>query len=586
MVDVSKLNKMQLLGGYFEKHFPDDFVEINKLPPKKFQEKLYWYVHGLTNYPTCPVCGKIPTFICFSQGYRAYCSRKCLNSDPNKKQRTKDTCISRYGGVAPACSTTVRAKTQRTCQERYGVNWATSSETIRKKIRSTFQKKYGVDSAGMIPEVHEKSKTTCIERYGGVGMASPELCEKSRQTRLGRYNNIYYSNTQQSVQSQRTRYGGVGCESQEILNKYLETRRQTIMSEHDFIIGFTESGEWICKCPHKECTKCQEKSFIITSDRYRDRSNDGTELCTKLLPIQPSHSTGTTIELFVRNVLDGINVEYETNKGIFDGQHADIWIPSKNIAIECNGTYYHSTLLKSPLYHINKVKNARSKGIKLLTFWSDQIHNHPEIVASMIRTKMGYTKQSIGARKCKVKQVPAVLANKFLENNHIQGITPSSVKLGLYFEDQLVSLMTFTKNAACQGSKNKSPNEWVLNRFCNKIDTRVIGGAGKLLNYFIKTYVPDSIVSFSHNDISNGELYKKLGFTTNGKINTSYYYIKGNRRYHRSTFTRAGIVRKWPEYDINDRTWTERSVMREKKYLCIYDSGTIKWTLKIKKDLI
>lgn len=500
MVDVSKLNKMQLLGGYFEKHFPDDFVEINKLPPKKFQEKLYWYVHGLTNYPTCPVCGKIPTFICFSQGYRAYCSRKCLNSDPNKKQRTKDTCISRYGGVAPACSTTVRAKTQRTCQERYGVNWATSSETIRKKIRSTFQKKYGVDSAGMIPEVHEKSKTTCIERYGGVGMASPELCEKSRQTRLGRYNNIYYSNTQQSV--------------------------------------------------------------------------------------QPSHSTGTTIELFVRNVLDGINVEYETNKGIFDGQHADIWIPSKNIAIECNGTYYHSTLLKSPLYHINKVKNARSKGIKLLTFWSDQIHNHPEIVASMIRTKMGYTKQSIGARKCKVKQVPAVLANKFLENNHIQGITPSSVKLGLYFEDQLVSLMTFTKNAACQGSKNKSPNEWVLNRFCNKIDTRVIGGAGKLLNYFIKTYVPDSIVSFSHNDISNGELYKKLGFTTNGKINTSYYYIKGNRRYHRSTFTRAGIVRKWPEYDINDRTWTERSVMREKKYLCIYDSGTIKWTLKIKKDLI
>ena len=88
--------------------------------------------------------------------------------------------------------------------------------------------------------------------------------------------------------------------------------------------------------------------------------------------------------------------------------------------------------------------------------------------------------------------------------------------------------------------------EWELVRFCNKLNIRVVGGASKLLKYFIKQYNPKSIVSFSMNDISNGDLYKTLGFVTDDKITQSYWYIDPNtmKRYHRTSFTKQSIVKR------------------------------------------
>ena len=118
--------------------------------------------------------------------------------------------------------------------------------------------------------------------------------------------------------------------------------------------------------------------------------------------------------------------------------------------------------------------------------------------------------------------------------------------------------------------------QWELVRFCSKLNTRVIGGASKLFNHFIKIHNPESIVSFSMNDISNGNLYDKLGFM-NDNINKSYWYIEPNtlKRYHRSSFTKQAIINKgWRD---NKEGWTESEVMEEKGYLKIYDSGQTKW---------
>ena len=124
--------------------------------------------------------------------------------------------------------------------------------------------------------------------------------------------------------------------------------------------------------------------------------------------------------------------------------------------------------------------------------------------------------------------------------------------------------------------------QWELVRFCNKLNTRVIGGASKLLNYFIKIYNPISIVSFSMNDISDGNLYKKLGFKTDGKITHSYWYVEPGtlKRYHRTSFSKQQIVKKgWK--DKVDNTWTEADVMKEHGYFQIYDSGQMKWILNL-----
>lgn len=578
-MDFKSLNKMQLTEKYFKMHFKDIYKEIILLPPTKFQEKIYWYINKITEYPKCPICGNIPSFLNISKGYRIYCSRKCLNSDPSKIKKTKQTCLKRYGGVAPACSEEIKEKSKQTCKEKFGTNYATQSKYIKEKIIKTNQKKYGYDWVGSIPELKEKSKETNLKRYGGTGFQSLELKNKSQNTCKTRYNNPTYNNWEQANATQTELYGGIGNASPILKKKFLKTYRSKIIKDNDFLIDYTEDGGWICKCPHPNCNKCKEKTYATYANIQYDRKKSKSELCTNLLPIQQSHSTNTTIELIVQNILDELGVYYETNKFILDGKQIDIWIPSKNMGVELNGVWHHSTYFKEPKYHINKFKTAYEKGIQLISFWSDQIQNHPEIVKSIITTKLGYCNNTIYARNCDIREISSKEASQFLEKNHIQGNTNSTCRIGLYYKDKLVSLMTFSNNTQLQGSKKD--RDWKLTRFCSICNIRVIGAAGKLLSYFLKKYKPHKIISFSSNDISNGGLYKKLGFTSDGQINTSYYYVKGNHRWHRSSFTKAKIVELgWK--DKIDNSWTEEEVMREHKYLRIYDSGTMKWIFTLK----
>lgn len=579
---IVELGRMQITDSYIKSHYPDLYEQVIKMKPEYFQEKLYWQQHHLTDYPKCPICGSVPVFEKYNTGYRTYCSAKCSNSCKEKQAKTIRTNIERYGVAAPVLNKDIQAKINKTNRERYGADWTFQSEIVRDKSKQTCRKHYGCDWASANPEVKARQIQTQRKKYGGCGFESVELRNKTKQTCLNQYGNEYYSNTEQSVRTQREWYGGVGCESPILKEKYLSTRRNNITQQKDFLLGYTNEGDWICACPHPKCNKCTEKYYIISCNRYCGRIKNNTEPCTRLLPVQKSHSANTTIELFVQSILDEVGVEYETNKFILNGQQVDIWIPSMNFAIECNGVYHHSLKFKTPSYHINKFKTARDLGIRLLTIWWDQYINHPDIVKSMILTKLGYNNQTIYARKCEVREVSSEDCGDFLEENHIQGNTPTKVRLGLYNNNELVSIMTFVKFAGCQGNKQVVDGTWNLNRFCNKRMYRVIGGAGKLLKHFIRTYQPTSIISHSHNDISDGHLYKTLGFETDGKINTSYYYIKGNKRWHRSTFTKAGIVRRgWK--DNVDSSWTEREVMEEHKYLCIYDSGTVKWTLNCNK---
>ena len=69
----------------------------------------------------------------------------------------------------------------------------------------------------------------------------------------------------------------------------------------------------------------------------------------------------------------------------------------------------------------------------------------------------------------------------FLNNNHLQGNVNSSIKLGLYDGEELVSVMTFNKGRVIMGGKK---DEYELIRFANKIGDSGVGGASKLLKYF------------------------------------------------------------------------------------------------------
>jgi len=97
-----------------------------------------------------------------------------------------------------------------------------------------------------------------------------------------------------------------------------------------------------------------------------------------------------------------------------------------------------------------------------------------------------------------------------LENNHLQGFVGGKVKLGLFFENELVSLMSFGKRRVAMGKKSTN-GEYELLRFCNKLNTNVLGGASKLFKHFKENYKPKEITTYADRSHSNGGLYEKLG---------------------------------------------------------------------------
>ena len=56
-------------------------------------------------------------------------------------------------------------KSKATCLERYGVENASSTIEVREKVKKTNIKKYGVENINKLPETLTKIKNTCLEKY-------------------------------------------------------------------------------------------------------------------------------------------------------------------------------------------------------------------------------------------------------------------------------------------------------------------------------------------------------------------------------------------------------------------------------------
>ena len=400
----------------FKIRYPDIWRDVrSKFIELPFMEALYMYVNNIKETPTC-ICGKPCKFRSFTHGYQQFCSAKCSNSNQDKKQKCKDTCIEKYGGVAPACSKEVSKKMVETSYTKHG--------------DECFKRRKGP----LKEETKEKMRKTCLERYGTE-------------------------------------------------NAMTYISRQRMIDKYDFVLDIKDNI-YTCKCIHPECNKCKEKTFQLKSTNFHNRMEFHLELCPILFPINSNKSRNTSIEMFIRNFLDDLKISYITNdRTTVKGYELDIYIPEHKLAIECNGIYWHS--LKEPSYHFNKWNKCKEQGIQLLTIWEDQIHNQSEIVKGIIKSHLGIYEHQIGARKCILKEVPSKESHKFLKENHLQGSTNGNIRLGLYYNDELVSLMIFGAKRIALGNKETNENTYELYRYCNKLGWQIQGGASRLFKHFL-----------------------------------------------------------------------------------------------------
>ena len=274
-------------------------------------------------------------------------------------------------------------------------------------------------------------------------------------------------------------------------------------------------------------------------------------------------------ELEINDYIKSINVEIDTNnREILDGKEIDILISSFNVGIECDGLIYHSELYnKDKNYHITKTNIAKEKNIQLIHIFEDEWLYKKEIVKSRLNNLFYKNEYKIYARKCQINIVSNKDVKIFLENNHIQGYVPSKINLGLYYNDELVSLMTFGNLRKCLGSDSKEQHYELL-RFCNKLNTSVIGGASKLFNYFKKNFNPKEIISYCDLRWSNGNLYEVLGFNLSHISKPNYFYVNNGKRENRFNYRKDKLIEQG-----FDKNKTEHEIMLDRGYYRIYDCG-------------
>lgn len=527
-------------------HYPEFYEYLNKhYSTEKFTEKLYLFYNRMDKSPVCETCGGKVGFINLKEGYRRFCSPKCQGKNPGVKNKKVQTTLLHYGVTNPMRSDEIKSKVKETNIKKYGVENPFQSDTVKEQIKQTLFERYGVISPLKNPDLISKIRKTNLEKYGvDWAVKSKEVREKLS---MGKETSI------QKMKATQKR-------------KYIET--------HPWVIDYDEVN-FTCKCPHPDCNKCKEKTFIIPKYIYHSRRPSNAELCTKLLPLDAKHIRNTTPEIFIKSILDTHNINYITNdRNIIKPQELDIIIPDKKIAIECNGCYWHSSLFKKPLYHYDKFSRCRDNGWQLLTIWEDWVLNYPERVEALLLSKLGINMTKIGARKCMLRPITGNETFDILDKYHIQGNVYARINYGLFYNDELVEVMSFGKARKSMGNGEDC---WELVRLCSKGGIQVIGGASKLLNQFIKDYKPAKIISFASHDISNGDVYEKLGFKKENETKTSYWYInKEFKRFHRFNFTKYRLVK-----DGFEASKTEEQIMMERGFMRIYDSGQTKYVLNL-----
>jgi hypothetical protein len=281
-----------------------------------------------------------------------------------------------------------------------------------------------------------------------------------------------------------------------------------------------------------QCMNCNSE-FEYTMQYLTATAKISTALCAVCHPRHINQSAGEKeLTDFIKQ--KGI-VVFQNYTGILGNRkEVDIYIPEKNIAIEYNGLFWHSEqLLEQNGQHKHKdffkYKDITAAGTTLITVYEDEWKNKQDIVKSRIAALLGVSKK-IGARTCIIKEISSKQANDFLNKNHIQGSGRSNKRYGLFHNNQLITVMTFSKQ-----NISRKIHGWELDRFCHKQGYTVIGGASKLFSYFCTTEEPEQVISYSDNRWGNGVVYERLGMVKQSIGVPNYWYFRSNEgiRYHR-----------------------------------------------------
>jgi len=419
-------------------------------------------------------------------------------------------------------------------------------ERINAKRVITSLEKYGVTNNGQIEAAKEAHKKLYADKD-----AVFEINQRVKSTKLEKYGIETYNNRDLAKQTSIERYG--------VDNPWL--KREVLQNPNLDILKDKEQMSLLF--PDNTVEQIAEQLEVHIGTVYRYLLQHGLREKYK-----------STFEQEIVAFIDSLGItNIIRNSRFIISKELDIYLPDYNLAIEYNGIYYHHEGIPHihRTYHYDKFFECEKLGITLFSIFSDSWENKKDIWKAKIKNKLGLNDKQVYARKCKIVELTNIETKQILNDNHVQGYCHSQLRYGLIHDNNLVAVMTFSKKRYGLGKK-RNENDYELVRYATTCN--VVGGASKLLAHFEKIHSPNIIFSYSDNQYSTGHLYETLGFILERENKCGYWYYdnKTKKSFNRLKFTKKNLVKAG-----HDPKSTERQIMHDLGYLCLWDCGSRTW---------
>ena len=373
-------------------------------------------------------------------------------------------------------------------------------------------------------EISDTRKNTCLDKYGAISnLQLQETKDRIRKTCMDKYGveHISQSDTvrQKVKQTLVAKYGVEhALQNEQIKNKL----KNTVKEKYGI--------EWPCQL--ESCRRGANGSSSGPNNKFEQR--------------------------LVSEKID-FSREFPLKQYSFD-------FKINNTLVEIDPWYTHQSTFKTRFgitekkYHAQKTELAKENGFSCVHVfdWDD-----PNKIIQTLLIK----KDKCYARECEIRPVSLEAEREFLNKYHLQGYVKSDICLGLYFNNELVEVMSFGK------PRYNKAYEYELLRLCSS--KRVIGGAEKIFKNFIQNYEVTSVISYCDLSKFNGDVYKKLGFSLLRTAISKHWYSPKLKKHITDNLLRAqGFDRLLGNlFGCFGHGSDNQTLMIEHGFIEVYDAG-------------
>lgn len=550
-------------------HNVQDYLDVATSLNTKAPHQIFYHIeNNLLTIPECQ-CGSTLAWHPDSRAYRTYCSKSCTAK--YSAITRKQTNLELFGKEWHTQTTEWKEKVEQTSLEKFGVTHYSKTDEWSERTTSTNLAKYGTKSPAQSVIIQDKIKETNMRTYGTeYGCQNSAVIDKMNNTNLQRYGcKKPFQNADIQAKIKNTFMENYGVDNPlkcpTIRKKAVATTRTAYYTTETF--SKIEDPIWL---------HLSNKGGKSVGEIANDIGVSGSNLC-KIFHKHNLRIIKHQVSELERKLVAAFNIPLLTNDRILiSPRELDIVFPAHSLAVEVNGSYYHSEKFgRDSDYHLQKTTQCNDRGIELLQFWDTEINKQFPKVVNFINSKLGLCER-LYARKTKIRHVTAYEKKNFINSNHLQNDVGSSINLGLFSGDTLVMVATFGKPRF-----TKADNTFELLRLCSLSGFVVTGGAGKLIKYFVNQHMSDGdiLLSYCNRRYSSGNVYEKIGFTLTSISPPSFFYITASGKY-------AGSRYQWQKHLLKDKLKNfDPSIsafknMKNNGFEKVWDCGQLVYTLE------